>query len=131
MPDGGRVVVELSAVGGRVALTVKDEGNCIPEAQRSRIFDLFYTTKERGTGLGLPLTRQIVVAHGGLIRCEGGPGEGTTFELLFPAVRENLESQKSRDDQEDQVDQVDQKNEEGDATGAGLEPSGRALGPSE
>jgi signal transduction histidine kinase len=53
--------------------------------ERARIFDLFYTTKETGTGLGLPLSQQIVVAHGGLIRCESAPGRGTTFELWFPA----------------------------------------------
>lgn len=86
MPEGGRVELDASARGAGVILTVKDEGQGIPEAQRRRIFDLFYTTKERGTGLGLPLTRQIVVAHGGTIRCEGGPGEGTTFELVFPAA---------------------------------------------
>ncbi|MBW2462524.1 MAG: HAMP domain-containing protein [Deltaproteobacteria bacterium] len=88
MPDGGRVELEAAGSGTGVTLTVKDQGQGIPEAQRRRIFDLFYTTKERGTGLGLPLTRQIVVAHGGTIRCEGGPGEGTTFELVFPAARD-------------------------------------------
>jgi len=88
MPEGGRVELEATASGSGVTLTVKDQGQGIPEAQRRRIFDLFYTTKERGTGLGLPLTRQIVVAHGGTIRCEGGPGEGTTFELVFPAAKD-------------------------------------------
>jgi signal transduction histidine kinase len=52
---------------------------------KERIFDLFYTTKQRGSGLGLPLTQQIVVAHRGQIRCESELGRGTTFTLFFPA----------------------------------------------
>jgi two-component system sensor histidine kinase FlrB len=52
--------------------------------EHQRIFDLFYTTKANGSGLGLPLSQQIVVAHGGVIRCESAPGQGTVFELCFP-----------------------------------------------
>ncbi|MFW6051494.1 MAG: ATP-binding protein [Myxococcota bacterium] len=85
MPEGGRVDLEVDAAGGGVRIRVRDRGPGIPAEQRDRIFDLFYTTKERGTGLGLPLTQQIVVAHGGTVRCEGGPGQGTTFELWLPA----------------------------------------------
>jgi len=88
MPEGGRITISAKNAGSGVMLTVEDEGPGIPEEQRARIFDLFYTTKERGTGLGLPLTRQTVVAHGGLIRCEGGPEDGTIFELVFPAAKE-------------------------------------------
>jgi signal transduction histidine kinase len=88
MPDGGRVTIVVDKSDRGVTLTVSDEGEGIPDAERDRIFDLFYTTKERGTGLGLPLTRQIVVAHGGVIRCEGGPGVGTVFELVFPNAKE-------------------------------------------
>ncbi len=90
MPDGGEVRVKVRRAGAEVVLEVEDQGEGIPEAQRTRIFDLFYTTKERGTGLGLPLTRQIVVAHGGRIRCEGGEGGGTIFELVFPAAKESV-----------------------------------------
>jgi nitrogen fixation/metabolism regulation signal transduction histidine kinase len=88
MPDGGRVTIVVDKSDRGVTLPVSDEGEGIPDAERDRIFDLFYTTKERGTGLGLPLTRQIVVAHGGVIRCEGGPGVGTVFELVFPNAKE-------------------------------------------
>jgi signal transduction histidine kinase/HAMP domain-containing protein len=90
MPDGGPIRVTAKRVGTEVRLTVEDEGEGIPEEQRTRIFDLFYTTKERGTGLGLPLTRQIVVAHGGQIRCEGGEDGGTIFELSFPVAEESV-----------------------------------------
>ena len=65
-------------------LTVRDHGSGISDAVRERIFDMFYTTKERGTGLGLPLTQQIVMAHGGSIACVRPEGGGTAFELWFP-----------------------------------------------
>ncbi|MGD8858831.1 MAG: ATP-binding protein [Myxococcales bacterium] len=88
MPDGGRLTVQARSEdggAGGVVVRVTDEGAGMTPEERARIFDLFYTTKETGTGLGLPLSQQIVVAHGGLIRCESAPGRGTTFELWFPA----------------------------------------------
>jgi PAS domain S-box-containing protein len=88
MPDGGHIFLAAERRGEGVLVSVRDEGSGIPEAERERIFDLFYTTKERGTGLGLPLTQQIVVAHGGHIRCEGGPHRGTRFELWLPFAEE-------------------------------------------
>lgn len=86
MPEGGDVRIEADHHDGGVRVLVRDEGPGIPAEERRRIFDLFYTTKERGTGLGLPLTQQIVVAHGGRIRCESGADGGTTFELWLPAA---------------------------------------------
>jgi signal transduction histidine kinase len=99
MPGGGRVRVQLAVVDksnapalrggahieGGVVIRVRDEGPGISDDQRLRMFDLFYTTKAGGTGLGLPLSQQIVVAHGGVIRCDSAPGAGTVFELCFPA----------------------------------------------
>jgi two-component system NtrC family sensor kinase len=87
MPDGGRVRIEVKADAGGVVARVSDDGTGMSEEQRARIFDLFYTTKTGGTGLGLPLSQQIVVAHGGVIRCESAEGRGTTFELWFPLQR--------------------------------------------
>jgi len=94
MPSGGVITVQLArdvepdsaeATGG-VIIRVIDHGEGMTAEQRDRIFDLFYTTKSHGTGLGLPLSQQIVVAHGGVIRCQSAVGEGTTFELWFPAL---------------------------------------------
>jgi two-component system NtrC family sensor kinase len=84
MAGGGRVRLEVAAAEHGVVIRVTDQGSGMTQEQRARIFDLFYTTKSGGTGLGLPLSQQIVVAHGGVIRCESEMGSGTTFELWFP-----------------------------------------------
>lgn len=85
MPEGGAIVVTLDAHEDGVRLRVKDTGSGMDEETKARLFDLFYTTKKRGTGLGLPLTQQIVLAHGGRVTCDSEPGTGTTFHLWFPA----------------------------------------------
>jgi signal transduction histidine kinase len=72
MPEGGSAKLEAMRYDGGVRIQVHDEGAGIDEEEREHVFDLFYTTKERGTGLGLPLTQQIVVAHGGSIACKCG-----------------------------------------------------------
>lgn len=84
MHEGGHLRIALSSDAGGVALTLTDDGSGIPESEREKIFDLFYTTKQHGTGLGLPLTQQILAAHGGRVRCYGAEGGGTTFELWLP-----------------------------------------------
>lgn len=96
MPDGGQLAIALRAEDGGALLTVSDEGPGIPDAEREKIFDLFYTTKQHGTGLGLPLTQQIVAAHGGRITCAArsdsrsvaasGSTGGTTFQLWLPRL---------------------------------------------
>jgi signal transduction histidine kinase len=87
MPSGGVVRIAARATGAGIELSVCDDGVGMEPEQKERIFDLFYTTKQRGSGLGLPLTQQIVVAHQGHIRCESSPGNGTTFTLFLPAAR--------------------------------------------
>lgn len=85
MPEGGRLDVSLREARDGVVVRVTDDGPGMARAEREHIFDLFYTTKTMGTGLGLPLTQQIVLAHGGQIDCRSAPDEGTTFEVWFPA----------------------------------------------
>jgi len=86
MAEGGKVWLRVEPSDAGVSVQVRDEGVGISAENRARVFDLFYTTKERGTGLGLPLTHQIVVAHGGSIRCEAAPEGGTVFELWLPTA---------------------------------------------
>ncbi len=91
MPEGGVIQLTAEQQSERVAVAVRDYGNGISETEREIIFDLFYSTKERGTGLGLPLTQQIIAAHGGEIQCRTPAGGGTTFEVWLPtASRESL-----------------------------------------
>ena len=101
-PESGRIEVSLSAKGDRVVLTVRDEGIGIPEAKIPLIFERFYRVEEgsktvKGTGLGLFITREIVRMHGGTIRVESAPGEGSTFIVELP-TRLDAADGKRRDE---------------------------------
>jgi signal transduction histidine kinase len=72
---------------GGLAIEVSDQGAGIPEADRERIFEPFYTTKEQGSGLGLAVAANIAAQHGGLLSCESGQGRGVTFRLELPGER--------------------------------------------
>ncbi|MAQ15214.1 MAG: hypothetical protein CMN30_10530 [Sandaracinus sp.] len=85
-PEHPWIRVAAKREGHGVRIDVEDRGIGIDEKGRARIFDLFFTTKERGSGLGLPLTQQIVAAHGGKIACEAREGGGTRFSLWLPAA---------------------------------------------
>jgi CheY-like chemotaxis protein len=74
------------APGHYVSLQVSDEGIGMDAATQARIFDPFFTTKQSGRGLGLAAARGIIQAHGGAIRVTSHPGQGSTFEVLFPAA---------------------------------------------
>ena len=90
MPRGGSItlrVLQTAASPTRldgVELVVEDEGPGIPETERQRIFDPFYTTRVGGTGLGLLLVDQIVRGHNGTVRAERGLNGGTAFHLWLP-----------------------------------------------
>jgi signal transduction histidine kinase len=64
-----------------IKIKVKDTGAGIPEDQLSRVFDLYYTTKDMGTGVGLALTHKIIADHQGTIEVSSQPGEGSIFEI--------------------------------------------------
>ncbi len=84
--DAGDSVVRLIArrAGDDVALEVSDNGPGIPEANRERIFDLFYSTRKGGTGLGLAIVKRIARAHDAELEVDSRPGAGTTMRLLVP-----------------------------------------------
>lgn len=88
MPKGGIIDVEVVQENEGVVIRIADRGPGIPEEVRAKMFDAFYSTKERGTGLGLPLTQQIILAHRGQIRCEDREGGGAVFVLVFPIFEE-------------------------------------------
>jgi two-component system phosphate regulon sensor histidine kinase PhoR len=85
---GGRLLER-----GRVELTVRDDGPGIPAEARARIFERFYRVdkararEQGGTGLGLAIVKNVVQAHGGDIRVESAPGQGTAFIITLPGAR--------------------------------------------
>jgi two-component system NtrC family sensor kinase len=85
---GGTLEVETRrSSDGAVEVAIADSGPGIPEDHLPRIFEPFFSTKEQGTGLGLALTQQIVVEHGGRLEVDSRPGRGTTFVVKLPAAR--------------------------------------------
>ncbi|HTP28041.1 MAG TPA: ATP-binding protein [Anaeromyxobacteraceae bacterium] len=95
MPHGGAVELATQlAGGGSVEAMVRDTGGGIPAEALPRIFDPFYSTKEKGTGLGLAFAQQVVQEHGGLIRCESTLGGGAVFTVRLPQAGEELACEK-------------------------------------
>ena len=84
---GGRLEIGAKKEGDGVLLLIKDDGPGMEAELVSRVFDPFFSTKEKGSGLGLPLTQQVIEEHGGRIRCTSRVGEGTTFTIWLPASR--------------------------------------------
>lgn len=99
MPEGGTIRVATEAVPDKpeqVRLVVADTGKGIPQESLDRIFDLFFTTKTTGTGLGLWLAKRTVREHGGAIEVASEPGKGTTFTLTFLAMPGELVTQHAQ-----------------------------------
>jgi PAS domain S-box-containing protein len=90
MPEGGLLHVRtapVSAEGEWVCLSVSDQGEGISEVAKAHLFDPFFSTKERGTGLGLAVVQHIVQSHGGRIEVTSEPGRGARFDVWWPACR--------------------------------------------
>jgi signal transduction histidine kinase len=86
MPTGGQLRVTTRRQLGTIEIEVRDSGIGMNEHVLGRIFDPFYTTKDGGTGLGLPITQQIVAEHGGEISCDSQPGSGTAIRVALPTA---------------------------------------------
>jgi two-component system, OmpR family, sensor kinase len=84
-PDGGRIDLELRNGNGSVIVDVADTGPGIGPEERERIFRPFWSTDGRGTGLGLPIARELAVALGGRIELTSRVGEGSRFRLVLPS----------------------------------------------
>ena len=86
-PDGGRIDLALASANGSVTVDVADTGPGIRADERERIFRPFWSHDGRGTGLGLPIARELAVALGGRIELETEVGAGSRFRLVLPADR--------------------------------------------
>jgi len=83
-PDGGRIELRLGAANGAVSVDVVDSGPGVPPSQRSKIFEAFVSQDAEGTGLGLPIARELAVALGGGIELGANSGAGSRFRLVLP-----------------------------------------------
>jgi signal transduction histidine kinase len=88
MPEGGTLTLTIGSSGASVRVAIADTGVGIPPAAREEIFRPFYTTRTRGTGLGLAVARGLVTAMGGSLSVESEVGRGTTFTVELPAALE-------------------------------------------
>jgi PAS domain S-box-containing protein len=98
MPAGGTLLVETRVMGaaradartdgeeGLLEIVVRDTGIGIPPERIDRVFAPFYTTREKGTGLGLPIVQKTIAEHDGTIEVASRVGEGTTFRILLPCA---------------------------------------------
>jgi signal transduction histidine kinase len=84
MPDGGQLLARTRLTRQGVALDLIDTGCGMDSKTAMRMFETFYSTKNGGTGLGLPTARKIIEAHGGRISVQSEVGRGTQFTIEFP-----------------------------------------------
>ena len=100
MTDGGRVTLVTRLSNGDAVLSLSDNGSGIPEDEREKIFEPYFTTKPSGvgTGLGLAITRNIIRDHKGRISVQSEVGVGTTFTIEIPISSEEIESEDLADE---------------------------------
>lgn len=87
MPEGGEIGITVKRRDQAVETSIKDSGPGVSEEAVGRIFEYYYTTKDKGMGLGLPISYMIVKDHGGDIKVSSVAGQGTTFTIVLPWSR--------------------------------------------
>ncbi len=103
---GDQVLVSVQRVVDEVVIRVVDTGEGMDEATLRQAFHPYFSTKERGTGLGLPTTQRIVEEHGGRLECSSEPGKGTQFSVWLPApLQISYREAVSAETDQDPVDQ--------------------------
>ena len=84
MPEGGIIYVKVSTENNNVTILFEDEGEGIPEDIKGKIWDPFFTTKAKGTGLGLGIVKNIIESHGGSVGIDQKPNAGTRVKVKLP-----------------------------------------------
>ena len=86
MPHGGELRFWSGVYGNMAGIRISDTGSGIPPEVRDKIYNLYFTTKEKGSGIGLSMTFRVIQLHDGTISFESEPGKGTTFSLRLPVA---------------------------------------------
>lgn len=86
MPSGGSLVVRTRTIGDEVVIDIIDSGYGMDANTLEHLYDVFFSTKKSGSGLGLSIVRQIIEAHGGKIAVQSEQGKGTQFSVTFPSL---------------------------------------------
>jgi len=87
MPDGGKLIVRASRTDDAFLISIQDTGTGITQENIGKIWSPLFTTKAKGTGLGLPVCKRLVEAHKGEIMVESQVGKGSTFTVKLPFKR--------------------------------------------
>ncbi len=82
---GGELTIKSEAGDGQLLVSVSDTGVGLRQEQAEQIFKAFFTTKDNGTGMGLPISRSIIESHGGRLWAACATGRGATFQFTLPA----------------------------------------------
>jgi PAS domain S-box-containing protein len=83
---GGELTIKSEACDAQLLISVSDTGVGLPPEQAEQIFKAFFTTKDKGTGMGLPISRSIIESHDGRLWATGATGSGATFQFTLPAT---------------------------------------------
>jgi PAS domain S-box-containing protein len=83
---GGELTIKSEACDAQLLISVSDTGVGLPPEQAEQIFKAFFTTKDNGTGMGLPISRSIIESHGGRLWATDAPASGATFQFTLPAT---------------------------------------------
>jgi signal transduction histidine kinase len=83
---GGELAIKSEAGDGQLLISVNDTGVGLTPEQADQIFKAFFTTKDNGTGMGLPISRSIIESHGGRLWATANSGRGATFQFSLPAT---------------------------------------------
>lgn len=89
---GGKIAITTQQAGRNVEIRVSDNGPGVPPELREAIFEPLFSTKESGTGLGLPVVSRVAEQHDGTVRCEDVPGGGACFVISLPAGKHTPEA---------------------------------------
>jgi PAS domain S-box-containing protein len=84
--SGSELAIKSEANDGQLLISVSDTGVGLPLGQADQIFRAFFTTKDDGTGMGLPISRSIIESHGGRLWAAGASGRGATFQFTLPVA---------------------------------------------